>query len=211
MSPEMIDGITIPGTDTPAAGAAWEVARHYYSPALLNHCVRSFHWAAALANEEGLTVDTELLYVAALFHDIGLVPQFDAFAVDFEDAGGHVARVFATGAGWSPTRAQRLHEIIVAHMQDTVDAGSDPEGHLLERATGIDISGREVDLLPANTRASVLSRWPRLGLVEEFTRCFEHQAVRKPHSTAAIAIRNGLAGKLRNNRLNSATDSTALS
>ncbi|MFE3257059.1 HD domain-containing protein [Nocardia sp. NPDC059229] len=204
------DVAALPYVGTAAARAAREVARRYHSPALFNHSVRSFYWAAALAQEECLTVDIELLYVAAMFHDLGLVPEFDSYAVDFEDASGHVAMVFAAGAGWSPTRARRLHEIIVRHMWNHVDVEVDVEGHLLERATGIDICGRENHLLPESTRAAVLARWPRRGLVEEFTRCFEHQAVRKPRSTAAVALRTGLAAKLRDNPLDSASDTTTL-
>ena len=189
--------------DTATARAARDVAGRYLSPALLHHSVRSYHWAAALAAAEAVTVDAELLYVAAVFHDIGLVPEFDAHAIDFEYAGGHVAAVFAAGAGWSRARGQRLIDIIVRHMWDDVDVATDPEGHLLARATGVDISGRDVDLVPAATRARVLSEWPRLRLAEEFTRCFEDQAARKPRSTAAAAMRNGLAGKLDNNPLES--------
>lgn len=191
----------LPEVDTTAAHAAREVARRYHSPAMFNHSVRSFYWAAALAHTESITVDLELLYVAAVFHDIGLVREFDSHSLDFEDAGGHIAMVFAAGTGWPPARAQRLHEIIVRHMWAEVNVDTDPEGHLLERATSIDISGHGVDLLPAETRATVLSRWPRLSLAEEFTRCFEHQAERKPHSTSAAALRNGLADKLRDNPL----------
>lgn len=187
--------------DTATARTALEVARRYLSPALFNHSVRSYYWAEALAREEAVTIDSELLYVAAIFHDIGLVPEFDAHAIDFEYAGGHVAAVFAAGAGWSPERGQRLNDIIVRHMWADVDVETDPEGHLLERATGIDISGRGVDLVPAATRGQVLSAWPRLGLAEEFNSCFENQAARKPGSTAARAVQNGVADKLRNNPL----------
>ncbi|MET7281695.1 hypothetical protein ABZS29_25900 [Kribbella sp. NPDC005582] len=33
--------------------------------------------------------------------------MFDSHTVSFEEAGGHVARVFATGAGWSPERREQ--------------------------------------------------------------------------------------------------------
>ncbi|WP_069163793.1 HD domain-containing protein [Nocardia altamirensis] len=186
---------------TDAARAALRIAGEYYSPALLNHAVRSYHWAAVLAQAEDIAVDDELLFVAAMLHDFGLVPEFDSYALDFEYAGGHIAVVFAAGAGWAQARARRVQEIIVRHMGDQVDVGTDPEGHLLHRATGIDITGREADLLPTDVRAQVLSQWPRLGLAEEFTHCFEQQAVRKPRSTAAVALRHGLATKLRENPL----------
>src|SRR5918911_76452 len=97
----------VPLPDTSAARLAAEVAAEYHSPALLNHVHRSYLWAASLGTQEGLTFDAELLYVAAMLHDIGLVEPFDSHTVAFEHAGGHVARVFAAGAGWPPARRRR--------------------------------------------------------------------------------------------------------
>jgi predicted butyrate kinase (DUF1464 family) len=42
---------------------------------------------------------------------------------------------------------------------------------------------------------------PRLALRDEFVRCFEDQARRKPESSAAAAIANGIAGRLAANVL----------
>ncbi|MGX1776947.1 HD domain-containing protein [Nocardia brasiliensis] len=117
--------IELPDVETVTARAAREVARQYCSPSLFHHSARAFIWAALLARAESITVDTELLYVASMFHDIGLVDEFDSYTVDFEDAGGHVAAVFAAGAGWSERRRRRLHEIIVRHMWDHVEVDQD--------------------------------------------------------------------------------------
>ncbi|AFU02501.1 cyanamide hydratase [Nocardia brasiliensis] len=200
-----MSAIELPDVETVTTRAAREVARQYCSPSLFHHSARAFIWAALLAQAESITVDTELLYVASMFHDIGLADEFDSYAVDFEDAGGHVAAVFAAGAGWSERRRRRLHEIIVRHMWDHVEVDQDPEGHLLARSTGIDISGREADLIPLPVREQVLTLWPRLELADEFTDCFDRQAARKPRSAAAAAMRNGLARKLRANPLQRGT------
>ena len=64
--------------DSTAAALALEVAERFHSPALLNHCRRSHLWAAEYARARGIAVDAELLYVAAMLHDIGLVPAFDS-------------------------------------------------------------------------------------------------------------------------------------
>jgi hypothetical protein len=194
-----LDDLTVPGTS--ASAAALEVASAYCSPALLSHSVRAYLWAAAYGTSRGISFDAELLYVAALFHDIGLVREFDSHTVAFDEAGGHVAWVFAAGAGWPVERRRRLSEVIVRHMWDRVDVTMDPEGHLLERSTGVDISGRNVDDLPAGFRAEVLERHPRLGLAEEFTACFRSQAQRKPDSSAAAAMRSGIAARIAANPL----------
>ena len=186
--------------DSAAAGAALEVATAYCSPALLHHSVRSYHWAAEFARQQQVAVDQELLYVAAVLHDLGLVAAFDSHRLDFEHAGGHVAWVFAAAAGWPVRRRDRVAEVIVAHMAEAVDPVVDPEGYALEAATAFDISGRDIGI-PADLRAAVLAAHPRAGLAAEFTACFADQAARKPTSTAAAAVRTGIAERIARNPL----------
>lgn len=194
-----LDTVPTPGSDTSAA--ALDVASAYLSPALLNHSLRAYVWAAAYGAAENIPFDPELLYVAALFHDLGLVPVFDSHTVAFEEAGGHVARVFAAGAGWPAERRDRLAEVIVRHMRRDVALSADPEGHLLARATATEIVGTDVDRYPAAFRAEVLRRYPRLDLPGQFLACFQDQAARKPGSSAAGAVRKGLAGRMDSNPL----------
>lgn len=187
--------------DTSAARGALEVATAYCSPALLNHSVRAYLWAAAYAGMNGIAFDAELLYVSSMLHDIGLVKEFDSHTVPFEEAGGHLAWVFAAGAGWPVERRVRASEVIVRHMWDKVDLAEDPEGHLLELSTALDISGRRPEDFPAGLRAEVLERYPRLGIGEEFIACFRDQAGRKPDSLAATFVRGGVADRIRANAL----------
>ncbi|MFE7663466.1 HD domain-containing protein [Streptomyces celluloflavus] len=194
-----IDDLVIP--DTSVCRAALEVATEYCPPALLNHSVRAYLWAAAYGAANDIAFDAELLYVAATLHDIGLVKEFDSHTVPFEAAGGHVAWAFAAGAGWPVSRRVRASEVIVRHMWDEVDVSLDPESHLLVFSTSLDISGRRTDAVPAALRAEVLERYPRLDLGDEFVACFKEQADRKPDSSAAAAIRNGIAGRIAANPL----------
>src|SRR6201990_2515337 len=92
---------------TPAATAALSVATRFYSPALLNHCVRSYLWGAMYASSHGISFDDELLYVSALLHDIALTEPFDSHLLPFEVAGGDLAWVFGAAAGWPADRAAR--------------------------------------------------------------------------------------------------------
>jgi hypothetical protein len=191
----------IPQPQSPVALAALEVAEAYCSPSLVNHSVRSYLWAAAYGLLHQIPFDVELLYVSALLHDLGLVGPFDSHAVPFEEASGHVAWVFGAGAGWPAARRERLAGIIVRHMGDDVDPEIDAEGHLLRIATGLDISGRDPERWPAELRREVLDRIPRLMLGAEFIRCFEEQAHRKPDSSAAAAVRGGIADRIMANPL----------
>ncbi|MFI6996732.1 HD domain-containing protein [Nocardia sp. NPDC050175] len=194
-----LEDITIP--DSASCRAATDVASAYSTPALFNHSVRSYLWSAGHAELNGIDFDAELLYVAALLHDLGLVEEFDNASLSFEISGGHLAWVFGAAAGWPVQRRARVSEVIVAHMADSVDVAIDPEGHLLEHGTSVDISGRGCDALPPEFRSSVLERHPRLGLPEEFLSCFQAQAGRKPTSSPAAALRSGMAARVAANPL----------
>jgi hypothetical protein len=194
-----LDDLEIPATR--ACRAALEVATAYSSPALLNHSVRAYLWGAGYGVASGIAFDAELLYVSAMLHDLGLVKEFDSHRVPFEEASGHVAWVFGAAAGWPAARRTRAAEVIVRHMWDAVDVVQDPEGHLLELSTGMDISGRRTEDIPAHLRADVLARYPRLGLAEEFVACFRDQAARKPQSLAAKFVAGGFAARVATNPL----------
>ncbi|GGO65077.1 HD domain-containing protein [Nonomuraea cavernae] len=187
--------------DTPACGGALEVAARYHTPSLLNHSIRAYLWAAAYARAHDIAFDAELLYVSAMLHDIGLAAEFDSHTVGYEEAGGHVAWAFCAGAGWPEDRRRRASEVIIRHMWDEVPVEEDPEGHLLELSTAMDISGRGTDELPAGLRDEVLARHPRLEIAKEFAACVTDQGARKPASLAAGFVRSGIAERIARNPL----------
>ena len=137
---------------TPAATAALSVATSFYSPALLNHCVRSYLWGTMYGAAHGIAFDDELYYVSSLLHDIGLTEAFDSHTLAFEEAGGDLAWVFGIAAGWPADRAARATEIIVLHMRDDVPAAVDPESHILQVATSWEVVGRRPEELPPEAR-----------------------------------------------------------
>jgi hypothetical protein len=186
---------------SPASQAALSVAARFYSPALLNHCVRSYLWGVTYAAAQDISFDDELLYVSAMLHDIGLTDIFDSYRVPFEEAGGGLAWVFGVAAGWPADRAARADEIIVLHMRDDVAPTVDPESHLLQVATSWDVAGRRPEEFPAEVRAEVLTRCPRQGFGSEFLACFEDQAARKPGGAAAASVANDAAGRIMANPL----------
>jgi hypothetical protein len=66
-----IAGIPIP--DTNVTREATEFVRDVSSQLLFDHSRRVFLWASLQGERLGLDYDRELLYVGAMFHDIGLV------------------------------------------------------------------------------------------------------------------------------------------
>lgn len=188
--------------DTEGAVAAREVAAEHLPHWLRQHSERSYQFAAAHAWERGTDHDAELLFVAAMLHDLSLVPGFDEVALPFEEAGGLVARVLATGLGWSPARREHLERVIVLHMRDDVSPEVDAESYLLQVGTSADVSGGTVALFGADVRQGIVDAYPRGGFPEHFLAAFEAQAARKPTCAAAGALASpGWADRVRANPL----------
>jgi hypothetical protein len=187
--------------DTSVARLALAVSARYASAALHAHSVRSYLWASAYASLTGIAFDDELLYVASVLHDLGLTEPFDSHGLPFEQAGGEVAWVFCAGAGWPEDRRQRVLDVVVAHMRPSGDPAQDPEGHLLEVGTSIDVGGAGLELIPVELQREVVEGWPRGALAAEFAACILQQAERKPTSRAAAAVAAGITGRLAVNPL----------
>jgi hypothetical protein len=188
--------------ETPAAAAALSVATRFFSPALLNHCVRSYLWGKMYGTAHGIAFDDELYYVTALLHDIGLTEAFDNHKLPFEEAGGHLAWVFGVAAGWPAERAARATEIIVSHVREDVSAAADPESHLLQVATSWEVVGRHQEEFPPEARTEMLARYPWLGFGTEMLTCFQDQAKRKPDSAAGTSVdKRDMAGRVAANPL----------
>jgi len=191
-----------PVPDSFAARGALALAREYQSPAITAHALRSWLWAEAFALVDGVAgIDHELLYVAAVLHDIGTVTEFDNHTLSYEHAGGHVGVALTAGAGWDRERRERVLDVIVRHNWPSVDPDLDAEGYLLETATALDISGARPDALPAEFVREVLAVYPRSSLAAEFGACVTDQAARKPDTAARRLVDGGVVRKLAANPL----------
>jgi HD superfamily phosphodiesterase len=87
-----IAGVPIP--DSRLAREATELVRDAESSLLFDHSLRVYLFGALQGRRRGLTLDPELLDVAALFHDFGLVEGHRSAAERFEVDGANAARRF---------------------------------------------------------------------------------------------------------------------
>ncbi|NYV75573.1 HD domain-containing protein [Streptomyces sp. UH6] len=184
-----------------AAEAARLVCEEYADDALYHHSVRSYFFGAAWAEARGLDFDRELLFVSALLHDLALVPPFDSHTLSFEEAGGHLARVFTAGLGWPAERRNRAAELIVLHMRDDVAPEVDVESRLLQVGTSADVSGAGLEAFDPSFTDALVGAYPRMGFAESFVRLFQDQAERKPWCAAAELVAGEWAERTMGNRL----------
>jgi hypothetical protein len=169
--------------------AAAEQARHRLSPALLNHSYRTFAFGAALGALEGLTVDTELLFAAAMLHDTGL-PTSDQ-NVDFTRTSARIARDVAEDVGLSSAATETMRTAITLHCSPKVPRARGPVAYLLAAGAGVDVAGLRSWQLPPDLLAEVVDQHPRLGFKGEFTAAFRTEASRVPRGRVQFLRRYG--------------------
>src|SRR3984893_9822901 len=89
---ETIAEIKIP--DSKMAKDLTELIRDKEPDLLYHHSRRVYLFGALTGQRKGLAYDTELLYVGAMFHDIGLTEQYRDSMLRFEVDGANAARDF---------------------------------------------------------------------------------------------------------------------
>src|SRR5258707_11136440 len=87
-----ISGVMVP--DGNLAREATELVRDTESPLLFNHSTRVYYFGSLAGTRRGLKFDPELLYIGAMFHDMGLTPQYSSKLDRFEVDGANSARAF---------------------------------------------------------------------------------------------------------------------
>jgi hypothetical protein len=169
--------------------AAVEQARRRLTPALLNHSYRTFAFGAALGALEGVPVDAELLFAAALLHDTGL-PTSDS-NVDFTRNSARVARDVAAEVGLSSAATETMRTAITLHHSPGVPLARGAVAYLLAAGAGVDVAGVRSWQLPPDLIAAVVEEHPRLGFKSEFTEAFRTEAARVPRGRAQFLRRYG--------------------
>src|SRR6201991_2235804 len=138
--------------DSLLANEATEILREYSTDLLINHSIRVYLFAAEQGRQQKLRFDTELLYVAAAFHDLGLIKKFSSQDERFEVDGANAARQFLTAHNVPQEQVQTAWEAIALHTTPGVTQYMRPEVSLLYSGVGLDVLGRGFEQFPADLR-----------------------------------------------------------
>lgn len=191
--PSSIAGLPVP--QDAVSAATWRWAQANLPRYLLAHSVRSYCWGAQIAAWEGLTFDAQVLWSAALFHDVGLT-RITRNTMCFEVEGAAIARRFLERNGMSPEAADYVATAITLHMQPGVSLSDGVESVLLDRATAIDVRGVELEIVE-RVRSGVVRKYPRGKFDRHFLRAIEREAALRPTCQSARLLKEGdLAGSM---------------
>lgn len=150
---------------------------------------RAYLFGRALGELEGLDVDTELLFAAALLHDTGLVVPPPA--ADFTLASAQVARQVAKAVGLSDEATETVLTAITLHYNPGVTAAAGPVAYLLAAGTAVDVVGFRSLELPTATITAAIAQHPRSGFKHVFADAFRQEARRMPEGRARFLHRYG--------------------
>jgi len=108
-----ISGVRIP--DSELAREVTQLIRDTESDLLFRHSTRVYFWGALAGKRKGLAFDPELLYTAAMFHDVGLTQRYRESQLRFEVDGANAARDFLRGHGISERDVEKVWAAVALH------------------------------------------------------------------------------------------------
>jgi hypothetical protein len=178
----MISTVKIP--DSKIAREAAELVRQYETELLFNHSVRVFLFGAMKGIREGLNFDAELLYVASLFHDLGLVDAYHTETKRFEVDSADAARNFLRSHGISDPKADLVWEAIALHTTPGIPQYMRPEIALTNAGVLVDVVGIGYDNYTPEQRNEVIAAFPRGdNFKADFIQAQTCSALKKPATT----------------------------
>lgn len=154
-----IAGVKIP--DSVIARDITQLIRDTESEMLFEHSRRVYVWGALIGQRRQLKFDPELLYAAAMFHDIGITPHYHGSQLRFEVDGANAARDFLRGRGIAESDIEKVWLAIALHTTPGIPEHMHPEVCLVQAGAGLDMTGRGYEVLSDHEREAVIAACPR--------------------------------------------------
>ena len=178
---EAIAGIVVP--DTPLVRDVTEFIRDAEDDLLFDHSRRVFLFGALQGVQRGLHPDLELLYVGAMFHDIGLTQRYRTSSLRFEVDGANAARDFLQQRGVDETTARKVWLSIALHTTPGVPEFLDPEIALVTAGVETDVLGIGREALPSEVARRRPAAQPRPDFKRRILHAFNEGNVHRPRTT----------------------------
>ena len=127
--------------DSKLAKEVTELIRDTESELLFNHSTRVYLWGALTGLRKKLTFDRELVYVGAMFHDIGLTERYRQSQLRFEVDGANAARDFLKSHGIAEQSVEIVWDAIALHTTPGIPEHKKAEVALVTAGVEMDVLG----------------------------------------------------------------------
>jgi hypothetical protein len=178
---ETIAGVAIP--DSALVREATDFIRNAEDQLLFDHSRRVFLFGALRGRLLGLQPDLELLYVAAMFHDLGLTERYRTSQLRFEIDGANAAQDFLLHQGVDAADARTVWLSIALHTTPGVPQFLEPEIALVNAGVETDVVGIGRDELSAEDLAAVTAAHPRPDFKRRILGAFSDGMKHRPRTT----------------------------
>jgi HD superfamily phosphodiesterase len=172
-------GIEIP--DSKLALEATELVRDVTDDLVYDHSRRVFLFGSL--NGKELRYDPELLYVGAMFHDLGLTGKYRDSQQRFEIDGADAAADFLRGHGIGDAETQLVWTAIALHTTPEVPAHMAPEIALVTAGVEADVLGLGLDRISADERTAIVAAHPRPDFKNRILHAFTEGIKHRPATT----------------------------
>jgi HD domain len=169
--------------DSLIAKEATDILREHSTDLLFNHSIRVYLFGAEQGRQRKLRFDPELLFVAAAFHDLGLIKKFSSPDERFEVDGANAARQFLDAHDIAEDQVQAVWEAIALHTTPGIPKYMRPEVALLNSGVLLDVLGVGFDQFPTELREEIVARYPRMNFKEDFVQEYFAGFAHKPATT----------------------------
>jgi HD domain len=190
-----IAGVRAP--DSALARDATDFVQEVSTQLLYSHSRRVFWWGSLLGERRGLNFDPELLYVGAMFHDIGLIDGHRSQDERFEIDGANAARAFLEGHGVPEEEISVVWDAIALHTTPEIPRYKRPEVWLVTLGVEYDVLGLHAGELSAEQRSEVISAHPRTDFKSGIVDAFFEGMREKPETAFGTMNTDILEAKLR--------------
>jgi hypothetical protein len=189
-----IAGIKIP--DSKMAREVTELVRDTESDLLFNHSSRVFVFGALAGQRMKLDYDPELLYIGAMFHDMGLTEAFASERDRFEVDSANAARNFMRQHGVGEADVDLVWDAIALHTTPGIPEHKKPVVALVTAGVEMDVLGIAYDKFSDEQRQQVVQALPRQpNFKEAIIEAFTQGMIKKPDSTFGTVNADVLALK----------------
>ena len=147
--------------DSKLAKELTELIRDTESELLFNHSTRVYLWGALTGLRKNLTFDRELLYVGAMFHDIGLTERYRQSQLRFEVDGANAARDFLRSHGIAEQSVEIVWDAIALHTTPGIPEHKKAEVALVTAGVEMDVLGIAYHDFTAEQREAVTAAYSR--------------------------------------------------
>ncbi|MBO0915708.1 HD domain-containing protein [Streptomyces laculatispora] len=179
--PTSVAGVRVP--DTALTREATQLVRDATSELVFHHSRRVYWFGALQGRNRDLGYDPELLYIGAMFHDLGLGERFRTSGRRFEVDSADEARRFLQGHNVPEDSVRRVWTAIALHTTPGIPQFMEPEVALVTAGVEYDVLGIGYRDISEEDRSRIVALHPRPDFKQRILGAFTDGIRQKPETT----------------------------